>query len=38
MGMQVPAPDDAEFRRFLDSLGMVHVEETGNAAYRMFLG
>ena len=37
-GMQVPPADKAEFRRFLDRLGYDHVEETGNPAYRMFLG
>ena len=38
VGMQVPPADKAEFRRFLDRLGYDHVEETGNPAYRMFLG
>jgi threonine dehydratase len=38
MGMQVPPQDIGEFKRFLDGLGMVHVEETTNAAYQMFLG
>jgi hypothetical protein len=38
MGMQVPPGDDREFQQFLDGLGMVHVEETANAAYQMFLG
>ena len=38
VGMQVPASDKAEFRAFLDRLGYDHVDETGNPAYRMFLG
>src|SRR5262249_10814327 len=38
VGMQVPPADKAEFRRFLDRLGYDYVEETGNPAYRMFLG
>jgi threonine dehydratase len=37
-GMQVPAADKAEFRRFLDRLGYTCVDETDNPAYRMFLG
>ena len=38
VGMQVPPSDQAEFQRFLDRLGYPYVEETGNPAYRMFLG
>lgn len=38
VGMQVPPSDKAEFRRFLDRLGYDYVDETGNPAYRMFLG
>ncbi|HEY4137378.1 MAG TPA: threonine ammonia-lyase, biosynthetic [Casimicrobiaceae bacterium] len=38
VGMQVPSRDKVEFRRFLDRLGYDYVEETGNPAYRMFLG
>jgi threonine dehydratase len=38
MGMQVPPTDAGEFRKFLDGLGIVHVEETNNPAYRIFLG
>jgi threonine dehydratase len=38
VGMQVPPADKGEFRRFLDRLGYDYVEETGNPAYRMFLG
>ncbi len=37
-GMQVPAADKADFRRFLDRLGYTCVDETDNPAYRMFLG
>jgi threonine dehydratase len=38
VGMQVPPSDHAGFQRFLGRLGYPHVEETGNPAYRMFLG
>ena len=38
VGMQVPATDKADFRRFLDRLGYDYVDETGNPAYRLFLG
>ena len=38
VGMQVPPSDQAEFQRFLARLGYPYVEETGNPAYRMFLG
>ncbi|MEP7274703.1 MAG: threonine ammonia-lyase, biosynthetic [Betaproteobacteria bacterium] len=38
VGMQVPASDKAGFRRFLDRLGYDYVDETGNPAYRLFLG
>lgn len=38
MGIQVPARERSEFQTFLDSLGMEYSEETGNLAYRMFLG
>src|SRR5438552_4262518 len=38
VGMQVPPSDKGEFRAFLDRLGYDCVEETGNPAYRMFLG
>jgi len=34
----VPPTDKAEFQRFLDRLGYHYVEESGNPAYRMFLG
>ncbi len=38
VGMQVPPSDKAEFQAFLDRLGYDCVDETGNPAYRMFLG
>lgn len=37
MGIQVPAPERAEFQKFLDGLGIEYCEETDNPAYRMFL-
>ncbi|MDR2990691.1 MAG: threonine ammonia-lyase, biosynthetic, partial [Burkholderiaceae bacterium] len=38
VGMQVPAQDDAAFRRFLDDLGYPWEEQTSNPAYQLFLG
>jgi threonine dehydratase len=38
VGMQVPPSDKGDFRRFLDRLGYTYVDESGNPAYRMFLG
>ena len=38
VGMQVPAEDDIEFKRFLDKLGYRYWCEDDNVAYRMFLG
>jgi len=38
VGIQVPAAEDAEFCRFLATLGYPHWEETNNPAYRLFLG
>jgi len=38
IGMQVPASDRQRFQAFLDELGYPYVEETGNPAYRLFLG
>ncbi|HET7788228.1 MAG TPA: threonine ammonia-lyase, biosynthetic [Myxococcales bacterium] len=38
VGMQVPAREMREFRRFLGTLGYPFVEETQNPAYRLFLG
>ena len=37
VGLQVPAADDAELRRFLQELDYPWVEETDNPAYRLFL-
>ncbi len=38
VGMQVPPAEKADFRRFLDKLGYIYVDESANPAYRMFLG
>jgi threonine dehydratase len=38
VGMQVPPSDKGKFRDFLERLGYDCVEETGNPAYKMFLG
>ena len=38
VGMQVPPGGKAEFRAFLKELGYANWDETGNPAYRMFLG
>jgi threonine dehydratase len=38
VGMQVPPADKRKFRHFLDRLGYDYVDESANAAYRMFLG
>jgi threonine dehydratase len=38
VGMQVPPGEMRAFRRFLDTLGYPCVAETGNPAYRLFLG
>jgi threonine dehydratase len=38
VGMQVPAHEMREFRKFLSTLGYAYVDETGNPAYRLFLG
>jgi threonine dehydratase len=38
VGMQVPPSDKADFRHFLSRLGYAYADETGNPAYRMFLG
>jgi threonine dehydratase len=38
VGMQVPPSDHAEFQRFLDRVGYRYIDESGNPAYRMFLG
>ncbi len=36
-GIQIPAGEEAGFQAFLDRLAYPYVEETGNAAYRLFL-
>ena len=38
VGMQVPPADRQAFQGFLARLGYEYVDETGNPAYRMFLG
>jgi threonine dehydratase len=38
VGMQVPHGAMGEVREFLERLGYVHVEETENPAYKLFLG
>ena len=38
VGMQVPANDKRKFEAFLEALGYPYVDETRNAAYRLFLG
>ncbi|MBL0163368.1 MAG: threonine ammonia-lyase, biosynthetic [Xanthomonadales bacterium] len=37
VGIQVPATDMSKFRKFLDSLGYPHCDESANPAYRLFL-
>jgi len=37
-GIQVPKPERAEFTQHLNALHYPYTEETGNPAYRMFLG
>jgi threonine dehydratase len=37
-GMQVPPGEMGQFKAFLKNLGYAHWNETGNAAYRLFLG
>ena len=38
VGIQVPAGENRQFRAFLDNLGYRHWDESGNPAYRLFLG
>src|SRR6266550_2536856 len=38
VGAQVPAAEMSEFKRFLGTLGYPYVDESGNPAYRLFLG
>lgn len=37
VGVQVPQADQAEFDKFLNTLGYPWVDETGNPAYKLFL-
>ena len=37
MGIQVAPEERPEFQEFLDGLGMQYWDESGNAAYEMFL-
>ncbi|MFT3962297.1 threonine ammonia-lyase, biosynthetic [Propionivibrio sp.] len=38
VGMQVPPDEMGQFKAFLKNLGYAHWNETGSAAYRLFLG
>ena len=38
VGIDVPAEDETAFAAFLDSVGYVCEDQTGNPAYRLFLG
>ena len=38
VGMQVPPGEMGEFRTFLKNLGYAHWDESGNPAYKLFLG
>ena len=38
VGIDVPAEDETAFATFLDSVGYVCEDQTGNPAYRLFLG
>ena len=38
VGLQVPPGEMGQFKTFLKNLGYAHWNETGNAAYRLFLG
>ena len=38
VGMQVPPEETKQFKEFLKNLGYAHWNETGNKAYRLFLG
>jgi threonine dehydratase len=37
VGIQVEPAEMGAFRKFLDNLGYIHCEESGNPAYRLFL-
>jgi threonine dehydratase len=38
VGVQVPPAERPQWQAFLGSLGYRHWEESGNPAYRLFLG
>ena len=38
VGIDVPPKDDAAFSAFLNDLGYAYTDQTGNAAYKLFLG
>ena len=38
VGMQVPPDEMGQFKAFLKNLGYLHWNETGSAAYKLFLG
>ena len=38
VGMQVPPGEMKQFKEFLKNLGYAHWNETGNKAYKLFLG
>ncbi|TMA25598.1 MAG: threonine ammonia-lyase, biosynthetic, partial [Deltaproteobacteria bacterium] len=38
VGMQVPASEMPQFRKFLGGLGFPFIDETRNPAYSLFLG
>ncbi len=38
VGMQVPPGEMGQFREFLKNLGYAHWDESGNPAYKLFLG
>jgi threonine dehydratase len=38
VGMQVPRGEMGQFREFLTNLGYAHWDESGNPAYKLFLG
>ena len=38
VGMQVPTKESAGLKKFLATLGYRYWDESGNPAYRMFLG
>jgi threonine dehydratase len=38
VGLQVPPADKRAFQTFLERLGYEYSDESGNPAYRLFLG